>query len=45
MVLDPKLAKELQAREDKAKALLDVLMNDEEVYQLMVRKIQEKGLE
>jgi integrase len=45
MVLDPKLAKELQAREDKAKATLTILLEDKEFFDMVVRKIQEKGLE
>lgn len=45
MILDVKLAKEVQAREDKAKTILNVLVQDEEFFNLMVRKIQEKGLD
>lgn len=45
MVLDPKIAKELQAREDKAKGVLNILVNDKEFFDLMVQKIREKGLD
>lgn len=45
MILDKKLAKEIQAREDKAKSILNILVNDKDFFDLMVQKIKEHGLD